>query len=59
MIGSSLKWRYIVLAITAAVLLLGIVRMRDTSVDVFPAFAPPSVENSARSWAAPPATASC
>ena len=43
-IGSSLKLRYIVLTVAAAVLLLGIVRLRDTPVDVFPEFAPPYVE---------------
>src|SRR5215204_5762090 len=43
-IGSSLKLRYMVLAIAAAVLLLGVTQLRDTPVDVFPEFAPPYVE---------------
>lgn len=43
-IGSSLKLRYMVLAIAAAVMLLGVTQLRDTPVDVFPEFAPPYIE---------------
>ena len=43
-VGSSLKLRYMVLAIAVAVMFFGIIRLRDTPVDVFPEFAPPYVE---------------
>jgi Cu/Ag efflux pump CusA len=43
-IGSSLKFRFLVLAIAAALMFFGILRMRDMPVDVFPEFAPPRVE---------------
>jgi CzcA family heavy metal efflux pump len=43
-VGSSLKYRFIVLAIAAAMVLIGLDEMRDMPVDVFPEFAPPIVE---------------
>ena len=43
-VGSSLKFRYIVVAVAAALLFFGIARLPNTPVDVFPEFAPPRVE---------------
>src|SRR5690349_12994638 len=43
-VGSSLKFRYIVLAIAAAMLLFGITQVPKWPVDAFPEFAPPRVE---------------
>jgi len=43
-VGSSLKFRYIVVAIAAALIFFGIVQLPNTPVDVFPEFAPPRVE---------------
>ncbi len=43
-VGSSLKFRYIVVALAVAMMSFGIVQLRDTPVDVFPEFAPPRVE---------------
>jgi CzcA family heavy metal efflux pump len=43
-VGSSLKFRYIVVAMAAALLFFGIVQLPNTPVDVFPEFAPPRVE---------------
>ena len=43
-VGSSLKYRFIVLAIATAMVLMGLDQMRDMRVDVFPEFAPPMVE---------------
>ena len=43
-VGSSLKYRFIVLAIAAALMLVGVDQMRHMPVDVFPEFAPPIVE---------------
>ena len=43
-VGSSLKYRFIVLAIAAALTLIGLDEMRDMPIDVFPEFAPPIVE---------------
>src|SRR6266508_1238779 len=43
-VGSSLRFRYIVVALAAAMMALGVVRLRDIPVDVFPEFAPPRVE---------------
>ena len=43
-VGSSLKYRFIVLAIATAMVLMGVDQMRDMRVDVFPEFAPPIVE---------------
>src|SRR5262245_14574021 len=43
-VGSSLKYRFIVLGIAVALMLLGLDQMRHMPVDVFPEFAPPIVE---------------
>ena len=43
-VGSSLKFRYIVVAIAAALMFFGIVQLPNTPVDVFPEFAPTRVE---------------
>ena len=43
-IGSSLKFRFLVIAAAAAMLAVGLSRLRDMPVDVFPEFAPPLVE---------------
>src|SRR5687768_7158141 len=43
-VGSSLKFRFIVLGIAAALIFFGVERIREMPVDVFPEFAPPRVE---------------
>ena len=43
-IGSSLRFRYLVLALGAVLTWFGLARLRDVPVDVFPEFAPPRVE---------------
>jgi CzcA family heavy metal efflux pump len=43
-IGSSLKFRFLVLAIAATLLFFGTQQLRKMPVDVFPEFAPPKVE---------------
>ncbi len=43
-IGSSLKFRFLVLAVAAALLVFGTQQLRKMPVDVFPEFAPPQVE---------------
>ena len=43
-IGSSLKFRFLVVALAAALLYFGTGQMRKMPVDVFPEFAPPKVE---------------
>src|SRR5262245_36633499 len=43
-VRSSLRYRFIVLAMAAALMLIGADQMRDMRVDVFPEFAPPIVE---------------
>ena len=43
-VASSLKFRYLVVAIAAVMMVLGIVQLSDNPVDVFPEFAPPRVE---------------
>ena len=43
-VQTSLHFRYLVVFMAAALMVLGIVRLRDTPVDVFPEFAPPKVE---------------
>ena len=43
-VGTSLKFRYIVLAIAAAMMLFGTLQLSNSAVDVFPEFAPPRVE---------------
>ena len=43
-IGSSLKFRYLVVALAVAMLWFGYGQLRHAAVDVFPEFAPPLVE---------------
>ncbi len=43
-IGSSLKFRFLVLAAAAALVVFGAEQLRKMPVDVFPEFAPPKVE---------------
>src|SRR5512138_2133182 len=43
-VGSSLKFWYIVLAIAAAMMLIGMFEIPNMPVDAFPEFAPPRVE---------------
>jgi CzcA family heavy metal efflux pump len=43
-VGSSLRFRYLVVAFAAAMMCYGVVQMRTMPVDVFPEFAPPLVE---------------
>ena len=40
----SLRYRFIVLAMSVALIIVGADQMRDSRVDVFPEFAPPIVE---------------
>ncbi len=44
LVGVSLKFRFIVVAIAAGLLFFGIQQLRQMPVDVFPEFAPPLVE---------------
>ncbi|NNF11973.1 MAG: efflux RND transporter permease subunit [Gemmatimonadetes bacterium] len=43
-VGSSLRFRYLVIAIAGALVLFGVGQIRNLPVDVFPEFAPPLVE---------------
>src|ERR687892_2795720 len=43
-VGSSLRFRFIVLAVAGTMIFVGVEQLRHTSVDVFPEFAPPRVE---------------
>jgi CzcA family heavy metal efflux pump len=43
-VGSSLKFRYLVLAVAAGLMYFGIRQLQKMPVDVFPEFAPPMVE---------------
>lgn len=43
-VGSSLRFRYLVLALAVALMYFGVGRMSKMPVDVFPEFAPPMVE---------------
>ncbi len=43
-VGTSLKFRYIVLAVAAAMMVVGILQVPNMPVDAFPEFAPPRVE---------------
>ncbi len=43
-VGSSLRFRFIVIAIAAGMMYFGIGQLRNMPVDVFPEFAPPLVE---------------
>jgi CzcA family heavy metal efflux pump len=43
-VRTSLHYRYLVVFIAAAIFIFGIFRIKNSSVDVFPEFAPPKVE---------------
>ena len=43
-IGSSLRYRFIVMALASGLMFFGLQQLADTQVDVFPEFAPPRVE---------------
>ena len=43
-VGSSLRFRWLVIFAAAAVMIFGVAQSRSTPVDVFPEFAPPRVE---------------
>ncbi len=43
-VGSSLKFRYLVVAVTAGLMFFGVGGLADSRIDVFPEFAPPRVE---------------
>ncbi len=43
-VGSSLRFRYLVVAVAAGMLAFGVVQLRSVPVDVFPEFAPPRVQ---------------
>lgn len=43
-IGSSLKYRFIVIAIGGGLMFFGVQQLRHAQLDVFPEFAPPRVE---------------
>ncbi|MGZ4430742.1 MAG: efflux RND transporter permease subunit, partial [Gaiellales bacterium] len=43
-VGSSLRFRFLVVAMAAGMMVYGSTRVRDMPVDVFPEFAPPFVE---------------
>jgi Cu/Ag efflux pump CusA len=43
-VAASLRFRFIVLGIAAAMMAIGLVQLREMPVDVFPEFAPPRVE---------------
>lgn len=44
LVGTSLRFRFIVIAVAAAMVFFGVGRLRQMPVDVFPEFAPPMVE---------------
>jgi CzcA family heavy metal efflux pump len=43
-VGASLKFRYLVVAASVALLVVGVSTLRDTPVDVFPEFSQPKIE---------------
>ena len=43
-VGTSLKFRFLVVAVAAGLMFFGIDQIRKMPVDVFPEFAPPMVE---------------
>ncbi len=43
-VQTSLRYRYLVIFLAAVLMIFGIARLRNSSVDVFPEFAPPKVE---------------
>lgn len=43
-VGSSLKYRFIVMTFASGLMFFGVQQLQNTSIDVFPEFAPPRVE---------------
>ena len=43
-VQTSLRYRYLVIFLAAVLMIVGIARLKDSAVDVFPEFAPPKVE---------------
>ena len=43
-VQSSLRYRFLIIFSAVALMILGIARLSNSSVDVFPEFAPPKVE---------------
>ena len=43
-VSTSIRFRFLVVALGGAMMLFGITQLRDMPVDVFPEFAPPKVE---------------
>ncbi|MGH9005258.1 MAG: efflux RND transporter permease subunit, partial [Acidimicrobiia bacterium] len=43
-VAASLKFRYLVIALAAALMFVGVGQIKHMPVDVFPEFAPPTVE---------------
>ena len=43
-VGSSLKFRYLMVALATGLMFFGVQQLQHTAVDVFPEFAPPKVE---------------
>lgn len=43
-VGSSLRYRFIVMSFAAGLMFFGVQQLQDTQIDVFPEFAPPRVE---------------
>src|SRR6476646_1921287 len=43
-VGTSLKFRYLVIVLAAGMMFYGITQMKKMPIDVFPEFAPPRVE---------------
>src|SRR5690242_12580320 len=43
-VGTSMRFRYLVIALAAGIMIFGTLQLRNSPVDVFPEFAPPLVE---------------
>jgi len=55
-VQTSLRFRYLIVFLAVALMVFGIARLSNSSVDVFPEFAPPKVEIQTISsgWPPPP-----
>lgn len=49
-IGSSIKFRFLVMAFSLALVVFGSQQLRDMPIDVFPEFAPPKIEVQTEGW---------
>ena len=49
-VATSLRFRFVVVALAAIVMVIGFTQLRGVPVDVFPEFAPPKVEIQTISW---------